>query len=281
MTDEKFPVNFPKNPSLPFFTYGIFKPGQIAYSRIEKYVDESFPCQINYRMLIRDGVPLISPDESIHSKTEGVLIKFKEKSSKKAYKTICITEPKELYEWKVIKVGDIKANVLVGKNHNIGSSYFEGDYGYYDGKEDPFFDEAIRVVEKELEGEFNGMGDMEGLLKLQMAYILLWTSIERYCTLKYDIFGSKINKLSKDWLFRKGLNRYVHEKRTVFSAEDLREYTLDPEKHYHSVRYYYTIRCNVAHRGKAIYSDEKMLRQSLEELLNIFKDMLDDTFNRD
>ncbi len=281
MTNEKFPVDFPKNLSLPFFTYGIFKPGQIAYSRIEKYVYDFFPSQINYRMLIRDGVPLINPDKSEHSKTDGFLIKFKEKSSKKAYKTICITEPKELYEWKVIKVGDIKANVLVGKNHNIGSSSIEGNYGYYDGQKDPFFDEAIRVVEKELDREFKGMGDMEGFLKLQMAYILLWTSIERYCSLKYDIFGSKINKLSRDWIFRKGLKRYVNEKRTVFSADDLRDYTLNPEEPYDSVRYYYTIRCNVAHRGKAIYADEKMLRQSLEELLNIYKDILDDTFNKD
>ena len=281
MKNEKFPVDFPEDSSLPFFTYGIFKPRQIAYSRIEIFVDESFPCQINYRMLIRDGVPLISPDESEHSKTNGFLIKFKERFSKKAYKTICITEPNELYEWKVIKVGDTKANVLVAKNHNIGSSLLEGTVGYYDGKEDPFFDEAIRIVEKELDREFKGMGDMEGFLKLQMAYILLWTSIERYCSLKYDIFGSKINKLSKDWLFKRGLKKYVHDKRKVFSAEDLREYTLNPEEPYDSVRYYYTIRCNVAHRGKAIYSDEKMLRQSLEELLNIFKDILDDTFYED
>ena len=45
----------------PFFAYGIFKPGELAYSRIKKYVHNEYPYTINYEMSYRDGVPLILP----------------------------------------------------------------------------------------------------------------------------------------------------------------------------------------------------------------------------
>lgn len=279
MTNDNLQLNIPKRTDLPFFAYGIFKPGQLAYSKIEEFVRNSFPCQINYRMLMRDGVPLIEPDESIRSKTMGFLIYFYKDSYEEAYKIISETEPGDLYQWKEIYVGENKANVLIGKNHKTGSSYIEAEVGNYDGRKDPFFKEVINLVGKELDDDFLRMNDIEGFLKLQMNYMLLWASIERYCSLKYDNKGSTVNKLSKDVLFKRSLKKYVEsESRKVYSAEDLREYTLNPKKPYDSVRYYYTIRCNVVHRGKAFYNDEIMLRQSLTELLNIFRDILDETF---
>ena len=169
----------------------------------------------------------------------------------------------------------------MGNNSDLGSSDIDMKIGNYHGEQDPFFKEAIKLAEKELTNEWNGMKDIEGFLKLQMSYMLLWASIERYCSLKYDNYGSKINKLSKDKLFTENLKKYVNgEERKVFSADDLKEYTLNPEKPYESVRYYYTIRCNVVHRGKIIYNDEKMLRQSLKELLEIFKDVLKNSFDK-
>ena len=59
----------------------------------------------------------------------------------------------------------------------------------------------------------------------------------------------------------------------------LKNYTLNSEKPYDSIHYYYTIRCNVAHRGKALYNDDELIRQSLKELLGIFKDILNESFD--
>ena len=227
----------PKNRDLPFFAYGIFKPNQIAYSQIKSYVKTYYESEIPYRMLMRDGVPLIKSQNDNQHKTLGYLIYFNEESSKKAYEIISETEPEKLYKWKEIKIGENKAN-----------------------------------------REWKGMRDFDGFFKLQMSYMLLWSSIERYCSLKYNNKGSKINKLSKEKIFEEKLKKYVTHERKVYSAEDLREYTLSPEEPYESIRYYYTIRCNVVHKGKAMYNDEKMLRQSLKELLCIFKELLDETF---
>ena len=49
----------------------------------------------------------------------------------------------------------------------------------------------------------------------------------------------------------------------------------DPKK---SLDYYYQIRSNMAHRGKAEYGDFYRVHKALSELLPIFRKMLDDAF---
>ena len=115
-----------------------------------------------------------------------------------------------------------------------------------------------------------------------MAYMLLWSSIDRYCTLKYDVglnFNQYRKMLSEEKAFNNALKKYCNSQRSVYSVQNIQEFILNPENPMYSLNYYYTIRCNVVHRGKAIYNDSKMLKQSLRELLNIFRDVLDDTFN--
>lgn len=280
MDENKHTLKPPKNTELPFFAYGIFKPGQLAYSKIKEYTVNYYCYQIDYDMLMRDGVPFIVPSE--YSKTHGFLIYFEEKYSKKAYEIISKTEPKKLYKWCEIKVGENKANVLMGRKPDKGSSYIEGNRRDYDGRQDPFFKEALEVVEKELKDE-KIWHNIEDFFKLQMAYMLLWAAIERYCSLKYNAakIWQKNEELSKEEIFKKSLKKHVQSQRTVYSSENLRKFTLNAEKPFESLEYYYTIRCNVVHRGKAMYNDSKMLKQSLGELLNIFRDVLDDTFDSD
>ncbi len=281
MPNNHNPLKPPRNTDLPFFAYGIFKPGQLAYSKIVDFVKRPIPSQINYKMLMRDGVPLIVPPKNnkVHYNTEGYLIYFYEESRKNAYEVIIRNQTEKLYRWEVIQVGENKANVLMGVNPELGTSYGGKSY---DGSEDPYFNEAIDVIEEELNDENKHWSSVNDFFRLQMAYMLLWSSIERYCTLKYneESIGKNNKQFSEEEVFRRSLKKYVKSERKVYSAEDLCEYTLDPTKPKDSIRYYYTIRCNAVHRGKAIHSDEYMLRQSLIELLNIFNDVLDDTFNR-
>ena len=276
-------LKLPNDTSLPFFAYGIFKPNQLAYSRISEYVRNAIPEEINYRMLMRDGVPLIVPPitNKVQHHCQGYLIYFKEDCSNKAYETISNNEPEKLYKWEVIRVGENKANVLMGVNPELGSSPMYENEGCYDGKNDPLFNEALRVIEQELNDKNKHWSSVDDFFKLQMAYMLLWSSIDRYLTLKYPghSFGDYHKQFAKEKAFKDSLKRHVTENRKVYSAQDLREYTLDSKKSFYSLKYYYTIRCNVVHRGKAIHGDEYMLRASLTELLNIFKDVLGDTFN--
>lgn len=123
---------------------------------------------------------------------------------------------------------------------------------------------------------------MIDFFKLQMAFMLLWSSIDRYCTLKYCEglnFKQYRQMLSQEKSFKNALKKHCGSQRSVYSVQDLREYILNHENSSYSLNYYYTIRCNVVHRGKAIHNDEYILRQSLTELLNIFRDVLKDTFN--
>ena len=52
---------------------------------------------------------------------------------------------------------------------------------------------------------------------------------------------------------------------------------LDPESHRESIKYYYTIRCNVVHKGKAVKSEDmNKLKDSLEELYGLFMAVYND-----
>ena len=74
-------IRFNNNYELPFFAYGIFKPGQLAYSIIEKHIDDKKtvkePSKIPYRMYIRDGIPLIVESKKDFDSARGYLIYFK------------------------------------------------------------------------------------------------------------------------------------------------------------------------------------------------------------
>lgn len=190
---------------------------------------------------MRDGVPILIKEKG-EFKSEGNLIYFKENNREKAYQIISKTELKDLYRWDVIKVNGHDANVLIGIDPNNGSSNIEfyGKYYSYKGIDDPFFKESILIIKKFL-GEDKGPTVMN-LLKLQMHYLLLWASIERYCDLKYA--KSRINQNIKEFSEEevvensiKNLKRFKNraydkndELLTVFSAEDLKDYTLNPKK---------------------------------------------------
>ena len=279
---------------LPFFAYGIFKKNEIAYSKIKKYVkDKPENHIIDYEIRMRDGVPILIKEKG-EFKSEGNLIYFKENNREKAYQIISKTELKDLYRWDVIKVNGHDANVLIGIDPNNGSSNIEfyGKYYSYKGIDDPFFKESILIIKKFL-GEDKGPTVMN-LLKLQMHYLLLWASIERYCDLKYA--KSRINQNIKEFSEEevvensiKNLKRFKNraydkndELLTVFSAEDLQDYTLKPKKPFDSLKYYYTIRCNVVHRGKiSMDKDEHLLRFGLMDLCEIFENVIKDTFKNE
>lgn len=53
-------MNNPTNILLPFFAYGIFKPGQLAFFQIREYVSKvREPVYCKGSLLLRDGLPII------------------------------------------------------------------------------------------------------------------------------------------------------------------------------------------------------------------------------
>ena len=204
--NEERTLDIPKDTTLPFFAYGIYKPGQLAYSKIENCVKTHYNYEINYRMLMRDGVPLITPaGDKSRARTAGYLIYFNEKCSKTAYETISENMHAKLYEWKEIKVGENRVNVLMGVKPKMGSLGIKSHPGNYDGRDDPYFKEAIEVVENELNDENKHWSNINDFFKLQMSYLLLWTAIERYASLKYNCL--KFGKNGKGFQTRVSLRK--------------------------------------------------------------------------
>ena len=292
------PLRFNNNYDLPFFAYGIFKPGQLAYSRIEKYVDikktDRKRRRIPYKMITRDGVPLIEDKENEGYYTMGYLIYFKNGSEELAYDTISQTLGDALYDWREIEVDGDKFNVLVGLHLDRGIPEKEDPIYDFRGEKDALFTYAIRRVGRTVDELKNDEKIKEGynkkynanipnFFKIQLDYMLLWSAIERYASLKYDIDKDVKAEFAYEYrdIIRKVIKNYVNEERVVYNSDTLYCNRLDPKKPVKSMFYYYTIRCNVVHNGKDYqFRDFDLLKKSLVELYEIFKQVYDKTFKK-
>ena len=281
---EDITLDLPDDISLPFFAYGIFKPKQVAHSKIKNHVDEekTRPAKVNYLMKHRDGVPILVDGESEYNHTEGTLLTFRQGHEKEAYDIIAKTLSKKLYEWKSILINGENVNVLFGVNPDYGSDYIEScaERVSFDGKNDPFFNDAIKLIEKNLNSNKHSPG-LEPFFELQMNYMLLWSAIERYSGIKYNKSkGENNRRFARQKAFREGIKKFEDKyHQPVFSTDDLMVHKFDADDIYETLYYYYTFRCNIVHRGKSMGSDYEMLKKATEELLEIFKDVLKDTFD--
>jgi hypothetical protein len=271
-------VDSPAQIGLPFFAYGIFQPGQLGYYRLRELVQESRrDCSMKGSLRIRDGLPLIDPDGA--DDVAGVILVFKPEEVSEAYKRIGDIEPDKHYRWDQRAAQGIPVNVLVGRSPKKGSVEAEKEW---DGRNDPLFTSALEVIEETLEdSRFDW--DLKPLFRLQMAYLLLWSSIERYVSLRYhlgDRVTEKVNALADEMVFVSALREKVQRERTLFRADRPgQKVVLDPNRPRKSLEYYYQIRSNITHRGKAVVRDHQILEASLSELLYIFRCVLKAAFS--
>lgn len=284
-------LGFPDDCSLSFFAYGIFKPGQVSFSRLKPYVDyiiEDEDSYIDYTLYERDGIPIVFEEDQKH-KTYGTIIKFKQKDSKKAYDIIRKIESKTFYKWskKPVDIKGIPVNMLFGKKQKHSNPVHVSDS--YDGINDVFFKEAIALIASDMQKYEIGDAGFRNFFQLQRNYMLLWAAIERYNSLKYGENPKMENniKLANEKSFKEALKLVVKKEvdkdklRIVFNSGSLNPAYLDSDDAESSIRYYYTMRSNVVHRGKSVVPiDEENLRKSLLELLMIFQFVLKDTFKK-
>lgn len=272
-------MDIPNDTTLPFFAYGVFKPGQLCFSRIKDFIKHAAEAKVNGILKERDGIPLLIKSQD--SKVKGYLIYFKSGSEDIAYRRIIEIEPEEVYRWSKIKVNDqILSNALLGTREQRGSSDLE-HVEEWNGKNDPFFVQGLNEVEDILKNNSTFDWEYKSLFRLQMAYTFLWSVIERYAGLKYH-FGKRTNEkvyqIANEKCFAKSLKKHVQKTREVFSTTDLSKYILDPDNPEKSIRYYYQVRSNAVHRGKGVIKDFDTVKLSLEELLAIFRDILNEAF---
>lgn len=270
-------LGLPDNIKLPFFAYGIFKHGEIAFIKLKPYVKE-IKCNIslNAKLHVKDGVPLINIDDS-SAKTYGDIIYFSDISAEEAYKSISELEPTAYYEWQEIQIDNKSVNVLAGKKINKGTNEVED--GYWDSWSDALFTYTFGLVEDILKEPTNDITGKQ-FLKLQMTYLLLWTAIERYVTLRYKIGGAdvmqKIQNLAHENQFILGVKQIGNKKRKIFKSYGSGDETFVADNPKKCLNYYYQIRSNIAHRGKAIFDDTELVYSALSEMSGIFKKILEE-----
>lgn len=275
--------------NLPFFAYDVFKPGEIAYSRIKEFIDEDksiIDYRVEYPLDIINGVPFLFKSRGYY-RTLGSLLYFNsEDDASKAYEIISQAKSFKLYGWTTINDGFVRMNVLVGKNKIIKVQYHE-NRGEYHSKEDPMIVNVLYTIWNNIlpllgSKQFSD----DNFFNLQMNYTMLWSSIDRYLVFKYGKRNQQENLvcLANEKSFEDAVLLFSDKNDRnpeVLSNEDYRRFKLDKKRPLCCIRYYYTIRCNVVHTGKSQYDDYELLKYATLELLQIYMYVLRDSFGDD
>jgi hypothetical protein len=286
-------MELPRDIDRPFFAYGLFRPGQLGFLQLRDCVSGvTVPASVPGYLLLRDGLPIIDP--AGQGFVTGALVAFLPGRAAGAYERISAMEPDKHYRWDEATVLGTRVNVLFGRSPGAGRSE-DCVEAQWNGWDDPFFKDALDVVQETLDphgaGEdsldvvqetldSHGAGEdsLDGLFRLQMAYLLLWSSIERYASLRYRLGGSvnkKLGYLAEEAAFGAGLRERVNGRREVYRADSpSNKEILDRDSPKKSIYCYYQMRSNITHRGKTARMDQSWLKQSLEELLPTFREML-------
>ncbi len=137
----------PEDINRPFFAYGLFRPGQLAFFQLRDLIAApSVSASIPGQLRLRDGLPILQLSK--HGSVHGAVLSFREGMANTAYQRISEMEPEKQYRWDKVRVEQQTANVLVGKSPDR-SELFEGDD--WNGWDDPLFGAALEVVVEVLE----------------------------------------------------------------------------------------------------------------------------------
>lgn len=312
----------------PFFAYGFLKKGELAFSKIEEFiedvekdVDQGW---IKGELFIKDGIPIVYVDENdpdrignhnTTSKTIGTLIKFKDTEA--AYNAINEFEPGSLYDVVQVNVNDkIPANCLVcstkiledvrlrmlnkikgAKQAEEFSSFVENSIQYdWNSENDLLFSNGMTYIRDSLVARsipvFSPVIDpVLDLIDLQTKYILLWSIVERYITMKHRLKKRETNEhgikshLMRDeeiknailYLLDNGLFM-TWDGGTIIESASTKSFSFKPnsfrpitdESRCQSVlNYFYAIRNNAVHRGKAAITECELVRDALDDFYRI------------
>ncbi|MDG1791399.1 MAG: hypothetical protein P8H34_08110 [Flavobacteriaceae bacterium] len=268
-------LNPPINHKLPFLAYGSFKPGELRFNLIKQFVVETKPTKVYGLMKEKDGVPIFYT-----TKTKSYAwfdyaayeIHFKKGHEQQAYQIITENEPNSYYTW----VNFQGANILEGKSRLRGLEEFMDETWSF--KHDPYFSQGLLACKEIRKGSRSKMPELHqeyfDFFCNQSAFMLLWTIIERFCTLKYGNLSpnEKLKSLYTDpeieWDFV-----YDVVKRNdsiVRSDKEKEQLKLNSASSIKKIlEYYYGLRSNMVHRGKNVFGDINRISDAFDELYQL------------
>lgn len=273
------PLSMPDDIRLPLFVYGALKPGMPAFEQIKDYIKNP-PCssRVCGALYVRDGLPLLFQDNTSHY-VEGFLLDWTFGKNDHAYQTVCEFEPKEHYKWtKTTTFSGIQVNVLLGRYFANGNPQKLENSSCWKISDDPAFGGGLAAVQEIVdEIPVSKQGDpLRRFFRAQMAYLLLWSILERLTTL---CFGAsmpptqRVNKLHSLPGMTELIAKHIRRKARVFDSRNPKQkFDLDANTPQNCISYYYQVRSNLSHRGKAVFNEIDVVESSLVELLLITHD---------
>ena len=290
-------LDLPSNCDLPFLTYGLFKPGQLAFSQIKNRCKKrKIPVYIEGTLQHVNGMPVLLKkyDEDLDFPVKGYIIEFIKDRGTSAYKTICNSKDMHIYSWDTVEHNGEEVNVLVSVDPRKMINLFENpdadvstlDLYDYNWTHDPVYKNALRFLDSRLDDlgskiRLYGYDDIEKysllFVETQSLYMVLWSALDRFLTFRYSMYQTtNIKQLSEDPIFKKAIENCVDSDFTVTSAQNLKQITVSKNNPKCCAQYYYTLRNNVVHSGKMNVRETRKLFKALLELKSIFKYLLTD-----
>lgn len=278
----------PHDFDLPVFVYGTLMRGEPGFHQLEKFTPRVSIAQVAGLLYLRDGLPLLDAGDG--GPVTGQLLEFTKESQAQVLNIICQFEPREHYEWcQVETLEGARANALQGRFLNKGGAE-SAPGSRWSLDMDPVFSDALDVVRSMAKLHASEAFpsspeniDWKRAFHIQMAYLLLWSVLERFSALAIGPAVSpnkRISDLGRLGSVLDAVKSLDSPLRRVFDSRkpNATPYVLNvlekPEK---AMSYYYAIRSNLSHRGKGAWRDAETVRMSLNELLTVMTVVLTNT----
>lgn len=280
-------LELPSKVELPLFVYGALKPGLPGHEPLRPHLERFEAQTLPGQLWVRDGLPLLC--EADYGEVQGHQLYWKRGQEQEAYQKVCMFEPRKHYKWSIANLAGQEVNFLAALHPKKGNPVFL-DASVWHLSDDPAFGVAldeVRAVLKEVEGM--EAGDSQWMwrkfYRAQMAYLLLWSVVERLSALCLgpDVDPMKrINRMHELEGIPEAVANHVQRDDKVADSRDPDDQSrLDASKPKKVFQYYYQVRSNLSHRGKAVFDDYDKVYFSLRELLGIVTDYLESLRQRE
>jgi len=285
----KLDMPMPENPTLRFLSYGIFRPGQLGFLQLKELTEKAESDAVDgWSLWLRQGMSVLVPADNGCDRATGIVLTFEREHEMGAYQRICDMQPQYGYAWAgpLVTQSGVRVNCLVGRVDEEQPDTIPGlsEQLHFDLEKDRFHDEALRFLTEQRETKllrtFQGW---DSLFQLETLYILLWSSIERYLTMRYRLYGEvrdKLRLMGRDEFLQQVLdNTPISPHVTRRSDNPSFARASRSDKAFDLLLYYYQIRCNLVHHGKE-GDDYGLLYDAFNELLPAFKKTADHAYEQ-
>ncbi|MEU2169032.1 gamma-glutamylcyclotransferase family protein [Micromonospora chersina] len=270
------------------FVYGSLRRGELAHRQVAALVSQIDSAEVTgYHLYVRDGLPFID-------KVRGGLVRGDLLTASTIEGADILRRKVQTYEGDALyseqrvrartETGDeVEAWAYIGRSPNSGNA--EPHEQQWSSADDPLFrgglDGIFAIAKRHFETIRPMPADMQGFwdafLPIQGTYLTLYTVLERYTALVFGPRlepGERLRSLRGDRAAVDAVEAAKPPSIEVRDSRDPRKRKLAPGRS--SFDAWYWVRSNLSHRGKAAYTDFKLVERSIVGLHDTLRLLLAD-----